>query len=305
MTYNAYGRTWWGKVWIEALTTRARLDPNRLIRGRAYARGNRVTDLDIVPGAIEALVHGDRARPYVVIITVPVFDDADWAKLLDTMGAQIGHLAALLDGELPPGAGTGLHLLPGPGELQITCSCLDVAEPCKHAAAVCYLTADALDADPFALLLLRGRTEDEVLAALRDRRQPSWSAPAGMLAKDAYRRELAPLPVLRLPPLQPGSPAQLPARPPVASGVSTLELAELATLAAQRAWELLRDSPKHRPGLATRAVDACAVPEEGGGLGGVGVEGGPEGQVQPSVARSPCSAAKSAAAPRVETTILA
>ena len=55
--------------------------------------------------------------------------------------------------------------LPGPGELQPRCSCPDWADPCKHAAAVCYLVAGALDADPFSLLLLRGRRREEVLAA--------------------------------------------------------------------------------------------------------------------------------------------
>ena len=34
-----FGRTWWGRAWLEALEQRARLDPNRLPRGRDYARG--------------------------------------------------------------------------------------------------------------------------------------------------------------------------------------------------------------------------------------------------------------------------
>ena len=29
--------TWWGQAWVEALEQRARLDPNRLPRGRDYA----------------------------------------------------------------------------------------------------------------------------------------------------------------------------------------------------------------------------------------------------------------------------
>lgn len=240
MTGRAYGGTWWGKAFLDALTTRARLDPNRLIRGRAYASGDRVHDLNIIPGTIGAVVRGSRSRPYSVIINVPVFDDAEWTTLLDSMAAQVGHLAALLDGELPAEVATASNLLPGPGELGIACSCPDPIEPCKHAAAVCYLTADALDADPFALLLLRGRTRDEVLDTLRDRRQPKWSAPAGMLARDAFRRKTAPLPASTLPPRQPAEPLPIPVPPPAASGVSSQELATLAAMAARRAWELLR-----------------------------------------------------------------
>src|SRR5205807_2391912 len=84
-----------------------------------------------------------------------------------------GHAAALLDGELPPeiaddAAGAGLDLLPGGGEVGPRCDCPDDADPCKHSAAACYLLADTLDADPFALFLLRGRTRDQVLAGLRE-----------------------------------------------------------------------------------------------------------------------------------------
>lgn len=216
------------------------MDPDRLTRGQGYARGNRVSDLEIMPGAIDALVQGSRARPFAVTVSVPVFNDSGWAKLLDEVAAEVGNLAALLDGDLPPGLGADLDLRPGPGELHTSCSCPDWADqPCDHSASVCCLTADALDADPFALLLLRGRTKDEVLAALRDRRQPAWSAPAGMLARDAYRRALAPLPEPALPPRRPGTPARLPAEPPLASGVTSTELAELATIATRLAWELL------------------------------------------------------------------
>jgi len=71
------------------------------------------------------------------------------------LASQVGHLAALLDGEMPPGVADDLtaakiDLLPGAGEVQPRCSCPDWAEPCKHSAAVCYLVADSLDADPFS-----------------------------------------------------------------------------------------------------------------------------------------------------------
>jgi uncharacterized Zn finger protein len=238
MTPRAFGQTWWGKAWIDALTTRARLDPNRLIRGRAYARGDRVSDLDIAPGMVTAPVHGSRPRPYAVAVTVPVFDTTKWTRLFDVLASQIGHLAALVDAELPPRVGSDVDLLPGPGELHTTCSCPDRAEPCKHSAAVCYLIADALDTDPFALMLLRGRTKGEVLDALRDRRQPDRPVPPGMLAREAFRRTLAPLPTPALPTSQPGDPVALPV-PPVSSGVGAAELHVIATAASRRAWQLL------------------------------------------------------------------
>jgi uncharacterized Zn finger protein len=239
VTSRVYGSTWWGRAFLDALTSRAGLDPHRLIRGRACASGDRVHDLHIIPGAIGAVVQGRHPKPYSVIVNVPVLDDAQWATLLDSMAAQVGHLAALLDGELPPAVATASNLLPGPGELGTACSCPDPIAPCEHAAAVCYRTAAALDTDPFVLLLLRGRTREEVLDALRDRRQPRWSAPGGMLAREAFGRKIAPLPPVALPPRQPGEPVSLPAPPPAASGVTSQELAALAAMAARRAWELL------------------------------------------------------------------
>ena len=43
---RAFGTTWWGKAWTDALQRRARLDANRLPRGRTYARHDRVHDID-------------------------------------------------------------------------------------------------------------------------------------------------------------------------------------------------------------------------------------------------------------------
>ena len=39
--------------------------------------------------------------------------------------------------------------------------------PCKHLAAVCYVLAEAFDADPFGMLAWRGKGRADLLAALR------------------------------------------------------------------------------------------------------------------------------------------
>jgi hypothetical protein len=207
---------------------------------------------------VRAAVQGRRARPYQVRVRVRVLEAEEWDRVLDAIAAQIGHAAALLDGELLPEVaddvrGAGTDLLPGPGELQPRCSCPDWADPCKHAAAVCYLVAGALDADPFSLLLLRGRRREEVLAALRARRgsagataPPAGPSPPaadpGVNAREAYRRALAPLPAPPLPPQRPGQPAVLPVDPSPGAGLRPEDLAALAADAAARAFQLATGS---------------------------------------------------------------
>ena len=177
-----FGRTWWGRAWLEALEQRARLDPDRLPRGRDYARSGAVGDLTLAPGEARAQVQGRKTEPYQVRIRVRRFTDDEWDRVLDAISARLGHAAALLDGELPPeiaddATAAGLDLLPGGGELGPRCSCPDDADPCKHSAAACYLLTEALDTDPFALFLLRGRTRDQVLAGIRTRRRGAAAGP--------------------------------------------------------------------------------------------------------------------------------
>ena len=128
--------------------------------------------------------------------------------MLDALAADASLTAALLAGELPREveetfAAQGVALLPsGRDDLTMDCTCPDVTVPCKHLAAVFYLLAERFDADPFALLALRGRDRDTVLDELRDRRTHAAAAPTlpldprGVLrrrrATDAARRPRTP-----------------------------------------------------------------------------------------------------------------
>jgi uncharacterized Zn finger protein len=263
-----FGRTWWGRAWLEALEQRARLDPDRLPRGRHYARSGAVGELTLAPGEARARVQGRKTDPYEVRIRVRRFTDDEWDRVLEAISARLGHAAALLDGELPPeiaddAATAGLDLLPGGGELGPRCSCPDDADPCKHSAAACYLLTDTLDADPFALFLLRGRTRDQVLAGIRARRRgaapggesglasaPGAGAAAragapsaadeGVDARTAFAAPApsAPIPAAPLPPGRPGLPAALPVDPPPWRSGLREDLVELAADAASRAWDM-------------------------------------------------------------------
>ncbi|WP_406174943.1 SWIM zinc finger family protein [Streptomyces sp. NBC_00996] len=243
---DAFAETWWGNAWVTALEEGA-LDAARLARGRAYAGHGYVDAITVTPGLVLAYVHGSRPRPYRVQVRVRTLSDGDWDRFLDAAAERPGHIAALLDKEMPRSlAECGVALLPGPGELEPHCSCPDSGHPCKHAAALCYQTARLLDEDPFVLLLLRGRGERELLDALSRRNatraaraaQEQEPAPLpGVRAGDVIaRRALPPLPA----PLPPSAhPEQPPTYPGAPGGPDPFALDQLATDAAARAHALL------------------------------------------------------------------
>ncbi|MGV9310806.1 SWIM zinc finger family protein [Streptomyces sp. NPDC003691] len=242
-------RSWWGEAWVRALEESA-LDTARLARGRAYANRGLVDAITVTPGRITAYVHGSRPRPYRTRVGLRTLADSEWEDFLDTAAARPGHLAALLDRDVPRALAAVVDLLPGSGDLIPDCSCPDDGFPCKHAAALCYRTAALLDRDPFALFLLRGRGEREILAdlALRHARGSAAGRPAS--AGGAPVPE--PLPTVPaeaahsrrpgvLPPPFPAPP--LPGRPPVCPELpgapDPLGLDLLATEAVHRAHSLL------------------------------------------------------------------
>ncbi|MFI2203128.1 SWIM zinc finger family protein [Streptomyces sp. NPDC020192] len=242
----SFAGTWWGNAWVGALEQGA-LDAKRVARGRGYAEQGHVDAITVTPGLVLAYVRGSRPRPYRVQVRVRTLEGDEWARFLDAAADRPGHIAALLDKELPESlADCGVPLLPGPGDLAPRCSCPDSGHPCKHAAALCYQTARLLDADPFVLLLLRGRGEKDLLDALSRRsaaraaraaqdRQPE--ALPGVRATDALApRTLPPLPApLPVPP----HPEQPPVYPAAPGGPDPFALDQLATDAAARAHALL------------------------------------------------------------------
>lgn len=261
MAVRQFGNTWWGAAWLDALEKRALIDPNRLPRGRTYARQDRVFDLELGPGLLRAQVEG--TSTYTSSLSMRVLTDAEWNVVLDTVMQQARNAATLLAGEVPSAIGD--LVLPDLGDLGPECSCPDWADPCKHVAALCYIAADLFDADPFALLTLRGRGREEVLTEVRARRgvrlgstvAPSSGLPRGAdpgtSAAKAYRRPAQPLD--RAPALgrRPGAMVQLAAKPPADAGIDIGELGELVADASRRAWALLAGEGDSGLGLSVGA----------------------------------------------------
>lgn len=139
-------------------------------------------DLEIEGSVITARVTGTRPTPYRVTIRLAPLPERVWHAAITAMAAQARFAARLLAGEMPRDIDDAFHaarasLFPQrAGELVTDCTCPDVANPCKHVAAVHYVLGEAFDRDPFLLFELRGRPKDLVLAALR--RIRSASAPS-------------------------------------------------------------------------------------------------------------------------------
>ena len=172
------GETWWSKRWIKVLESFSM--GTRLTRGRSYARQGQVVSIDVEPGIVKAKVQGSQPRPYNVKIRLEPLTDEDWDKVTEAMASQAIFAAKLLAGEMPQNieeafASVDISLFPTAlSELHTDCSCPDWANPCKHIAAVYYLLAERFDEDPFLIFKLRGRTKEQIIAVLRDKRAATF-----------------------------------------------------------------------------------------------------------------------------------
>jgi uncharacterized Zn finger protein len=168
---GSIGSQWWSRRFIAVLETYGM--SGRLSRGRSYARAGQVLEFTLTQGKVTAKVQGSRVRPYQVHIGVLPLTKPQWTRVCEQLASQALFRAKLLAGEMPHEiesvfAECGTPLFPADSaDLDMRCSCPDWGVPCKHLAAVCYVLAEAFDADPFGMLAWRGKGRDELLAAMR------------------------------------------------------------------------------------------------------------------------------------------
>ncbi|MFG2123178.1 SWF or SNF family helicase [Streptomyces sp. NPDC048710] len=293
---RGFAQTWWGRAWLGALEEAA-LDSAAVKAGRRLARGGGVGAVTVRPGRVTAVVRDPKgAAAHRADVLVPELSAEQWAGFLDLAVEQAGHLAALLDGELPShliedAAVRGIELLPGLGDLEPKCDC-DAWDHCGHTAALCHQVARLLDEDPFVLLLMRGRARSAFLEELhlRSAASPDESAGAeGVDAAEAWAAAdiLPPLPALPRLPETPGEPLSFePETAQASPGIDPVALEYLAGRTAVEAHRLLGQSlgTDGEPDIGlTAAQDAVRLAEgaapgavadrlaEGTGRGGDGL----------------------------------
>ncbi|MFE9644879.1 SWF or SNF family helicase [Streptomyces sp. NPDC006365] len=274
---RGFAQTWWGQAWLKALEDTA-LDSEQVKTGRRLARAGAVGAVSVRPGRITAVVQDRDRTAHRADVLLQQLSEDQWDRFLDMAVERAGHIAALLDREMPPhlvedAETAGVELLPGLGDLEPECDC-GAWDHCGHTAALCYQMARLLDQDPFVLLLMRGRAERELLDELQERSVPrAEAAPVrdepyeGVGAAEAYAAAdiLPPLPATPVLPGEPGQPPSLDTEAGPAAGVDPTALAFLATQTAREAHRLLAEAlrPDHEAHLVeaelTTAQDAVRL----------------------------------------------
>ncbi|WP_425385323.1 SNF2-related protein [Wolbachia endosymbiont (group B) of Schoenobius gigantella] len=149
---SIYGRTWWGKKWLQSFSE---VDyDNRLSRGRTYANTGRAFGIQINGNTITAKVSGSRPHPYKVKITLNELNSSAIRCIIENSPSI---LPKLINRQLPTLLfdklnDSGIKLFPSNWEeMNASCNCPDWAMPCKHIAAVIYLIAAEIDKNPFVI----------------------------------------------------------------------------------------------------------------------------------------------------------
>ncbi|QNE73359.1 SWF or SNF family helicase [Streptomyces finlayi] len=258
---RGFATSWWGQAWLKALEDTA-LDGEQLKTGRRLAREGRVGAVSARPGRITAVVQDRDSTAYRSDVLLQQLSDEKWDRFLDMAVDRAGHIAALLDREMPPhlvedAAAAGVDLLPEIGDLEPECTC-EAWDHCPHTGALCYQVARLLDQDPFVLFLIRGRDERRLLDELQARSTaravrgaPASPSPAaqegpgagvGALEAFAARDILPPLPATPALPCEPGQAPTLDTEAGPAPGIDPAALELLVADTAVRAYRMLTEA---------------------------------------------------------------
>jgi uncharacterized Zn finger protein len=165
---TARSTTWWGRAFVRSFEELT-LEADDLGRGRALARSGRLGAIVVLEAMASAVIDPGSASPLMAQVKVDRLDAGSWTTFAREAARESGHSVALEAGELPfdlveHADEAGVELMPGPGDIDTACECDSWAQPCVHSLALLYQLAWQVDADPYVLMLLRGRTREALLA---------------------------------------------------------------------------------------------------------------------------------------------
>ncbi len=187
---------WWVAQWMDLINSYRY--KKRLERAWEYMHEGHVLSIRFEGRRVHARVQGATKDPYKVKLWLDTLSNKDWGYVLDALSRKARWTAQLLAGVMPQDierafAASGRCLFPWElREVRSECSCPDKANPCKHIIAVYYLMGDRFSEDPFVLFQLRGRTRQQLLDQLAQRRisnatEQGVTVQTGMLPPQARR----------------------------------------------------------------------------------------------------------------------
>jgi uncharacterized Zn finger protein len=88
---------------------------------------------------------------------------------------------------------SGLSLFPfSKFDIHSQCSCPDPVNPCKHIGAVYYQLGEHFSRDPFILFQLRGKTKQDIITTLRQRRSAATETDSAQLPESTSLKHQPP-----------------------------------------------------------------------------------------------------------------
>lgn len=160
--------------WIECI--RLLVGEEERIKGLEYARAGQIAGFEQEGGRIRARVQDRAARAYQTAIDVPELSETKWDEMIERMSKKALFAARMLSAKTSDDLhdvfqSEEIELVPGdPKAFHLECNCLSV-DPCWHMAAVMYILADRLEAEPLLIFSLRGLPSEQLLDRLRHARE--------------------------------------------------------------------------------------------------------------------------------------
>ena len=138
----------------------AKVGDRSMQEGLLAARDGAVRSLTVESGAICGPVQADAESSLAVRITMPVIDEAGWARLIEAMACEAIWAAKLLEGEVPAGLedlfrGCGTPLIPDEPHLETAVEKGGRRDGWR-VAALAWLAAERLYREPLRMLAVRG-----------------------------------------------------------------------------------------------------------------------------------------------------
>ncbi|HIB51363.1 MAG TPA: hypothetical protein EYO40_08875, partial [Phycisphaerales bacterium] len=158
-------------VWVID-TIEKNFSMDRLVAGQNYAMDGQIRLLKMTKGLITSKVQCTEEKPFRLEIDIPVLSSDEWTKVSQRMAGEARIAARLSAGKIPSSLAM---MMQDCGQssfadvITVRCGCRD-KNPCKHAAAALFLTAQRLLAFPLSYFELKGTDKDDLLIKLRQAR---------------------------------------------------------------------------------------------------------------------------------------